>query len=121
MRTKQLKELVVAALEDLKAKDIKVLDVRKLTSITDMLIIASGTSTRHVKALADNVQEQAKAAGCRPLGVEGEREAEWILVDLADVIVHVMLPATRDFYQLEKLWGMAERRGTEIVAGFKQS
>ncbi len=113
MQTKQLKDLVVAALEDMKAKDILVLDVRKLTTITDMMVIASGTSTRHVKALADNVVEQAKKAGCRPLSVEGEREAEWILVDLADVIVHVMLPATRDFYQLEKLWRMEERDGEE--------
>jgi len=113
MRTKQLKELVVAALEEIKAKDIVVLDVRKLTSITDMMVVASGTSTRQVKALADNVVEKAKAAGCRPLGVEGEREAEWVLVDLADVVVHVMLPSTRDFYQLEKLLGMNERRGQE--------
>jgi len=116
MRTKQLKELVVAALEEIKAKDIVVLDVRKLTSITDMMVVASGTSTRQVKALADNVVEKAKAAGCRPLGVEGEREAEWVLVDLADVVVHVMLPSTRDFYQLEKLWGMSERRGQETPA-----
>jgi ribosome-associated protein len=116
MQTKQLKDLVVAALEDVKAKDILVLDVHKLTSITDVMIVASGTSTRHVKSLADNVVEKAKAAGCRPLSVEGEREAEWILVDLADVIVHVMLPATRDFYQLEKLWGMEERRGTATPA-----
>lgn len=113
MQTEQLKDLVVAALEDLKAKDIVVLDVRKLTAITDTMVIASGTSSRHVKALADNVVEKAKQAGCRPLSVEGEREAEWILVDLADVIAHVMLPGTRDFYQLEKLWGMEERGGEE--------
>jgi len=113
MQTKQLKDVAVAALEDMKAKDIVVLDVRKLTTITDMMIIASGTSTRHVKALADNVVEQAKKAGCRPLSVEGEREAEWILVDLADVIVHVMMPNTRDFYQLEKLWRMEERDDEE--------
>jgi ribosome-associated protein len=113
MRTKQLTDLAVAALEEIKAKDITVLDVRKLTTITDMMIVASGTSTRQVKALADNVVERAKAAGCRPLGVEGEREAEWILVDLADVVVHVMLPSTRDFYQLEKLWGMDARHGQE--------
>jgi ribosome-associated protein len=113
MRSKQLKDLVVAALEEIKARNIAVLDVQKLTSITDFMVVASGTSNRQVKALADNVVEKAKAAGCRPLSVEGEREAEWILVDLADVVVHVMLPNTRDFYQLEKLWGMEERRGRE--------
>lgn len=113
MQSKKLKEVALAALEDLKAKDIVALDVRKLTSITDVMIISAGTSTRHVKALADNVVEKAKAAGCRPLGVEGERDAEWILIDLADVIVHVMLPAARDFYQLEKLWSLDERRAIE--------
>ena len=113
MQTEQLEKLAITALEDLKAKDIVVLDVRRLTSITDTMIIASGTSTRHVKALADNVVEKAKAAGCQPLSVEGEREAEWILVDLADVVVHVMLPNTRDFYQLEKLWRMEETEGEE--------
>ena len=113
MRSKQLKDIVVAALEEIKAKDIVVLNVHKLTSITDIMVVASGTSSRQVKALADNVVDKAKAAGCRPLSVEGEREGEWILVDLADVVVHVMLPNTRDFYQLEKLWGMEERRGQE--------
>jgi ribosome-associated protein len=113
MQSEQLKDVVVAALEEIKAKDIVVLDVHKLTSITDIMVIASGTSSRQVKALADNVVEKAKAAGCRPLSIEGEREGEWILVDLADVVVHVMLPTTRDFYQLEKLWGMEERRGQE--------
>jgi ribosome-associated protein len=113
MQSERLKDVVVAALEEIKAKHIVVLDVHKLTSITDIMVIASGTSSRQVKALADNVVEKAKAAGCRPLSVEGEREGEWILVDLADVVVHVMLPTTRDFYQLEKLWGMEERRGQE--------
>jgi len=109
MQSRELEQVVVRALDDLKAKDVVVLDVRSLTTITDTMIMASGTSTRHVKALADQVIEQAKQAGYRPLSVEGEREAEWILVDLADVIVHVMLPATRDFYQLEKLWRLEER------------
>ena len=113
MLSTQLKDLVVAALEEIKAKNIAVLDVQKLTSITDFMVVASGTSNRQVKALADNVVEKSKAAGCRPLSVEGEREGEWILVDLADVVVHVMLPNTRDFYQLEKLWGMEERRSRE--------
>src|SRR3569832_105068 len=108
--TDQLRELALAALDDLKAKDVKVLDVRTLTGITDYMIIASGTSTRHVKSLADSVVEKAKQAGSRPLSVEGEREAEWILVDLADVVVHVMLPTTRDFYQLENLWDAGEAR-----------
>ena len=116
MQSEQLKDVVVAALEEIKAKDIVVLDVHKLTSITDIMVIASGTSSRQVKALADNVVEKAKAAGCRTLSVEGEREGEWILVDLADVVVHVMSPTTRDFYQLEKLWGMEERRGQETSA-----
>jgi len=113
MQSEQLKDVVVEALEEIKAKDIVVLDVHKLTSITDIMVVASGTSSRQVKALADNVVEKAKAAGCRPLSIEGEREGEWILVDLADVVVHVMLPSIRDFYQLEKLWGMEERRGQE--------
>ena len=113
MRSNQLKDLVVAALEEIKAKDIVALDVHNLTSITDYMVVASGTSSRQVKALADNVVEKAKAAGCRPLNVEGERDAEWILVDLADVVVHVMLPSTREFYQLEKLWGMEELQSRE--------
>src|SRR3569833_1711070 len=99
--TDQIRELALAALDDLKAKDVEVMDVRTLTSITDYMIVANGTSTHHVKALADSVVEKSKQAGHRPLSVEGEREAEWILVDLADVVVHIMLPATRDFYQLE--------------------
>jgi ribosome-associated protein len=102
----QLLELVTAALEDLKAVDIRVIDVREQTSITDRMVIASGTSTRHVKALADNVALQAKRHGFPALGVEGEQAAEWVLIDLGDVVVHVMLPETRNFYALEKLWSV---------------
>lgn len=107
MQLARLKKLIVAALEDRKALDIKVVDVRGKTSFTDLMVIASGTSNRHVKSLADNVIIEAKAAGIRPLGVEGEREGEWVLVDLADAVVHVMQPAIRDFYNLEKLWAVA--------------
>ncbi|MFZ5559994.1 MAG: ribosome silencing factor [Pseudomonadota bacterium] len=102
--TQQLLDTTLAALADLKAKDVVSLDVRPLTSLADVMVIASGTSTRHVKSLADNVAVKAKEAGFRPLGQEGELDGEWILIDLAGVIVHVMLPATRAFYDLERLW-----------------
>jgi ribosome-associated protein len=102
----RLLEIVTAALEDLKAVDIRVIDVRGQTSITDRMVIASGTSTRHVKALADSVAVQAKRHGFPALGVEGEQAAEWVLIDLGDVVVHVMLPETRNFYALEKLWSV---------------
>jgi len=104
----QIATVVLDALADIKAQNVLSLDVRALTGIADFMVIASGTSTRHVKALADNVVEKAKEAGFRPLGVEGERDAEWILIDLAGVIVHVMLPATRSFYDLERLWSVPE-------------
>lgn len=103
-----LLDLVLDALDELKAKNVAQLNVRGLTSVADDMVIASGTSNRHVKALADNVLEKAKGAGYRPLGTEGERGSEWILVDLGDVIVHLMLPATREFYDLERLWKTPE-------------
>ncbi|MGH8501306.1 MAG: ribosome silencing factor [Gammaproteobacteria bacterium] len=108
MEIENLQQLVVAALGDLKAQDIRVIDVRDKTPITDLMVIASGTSDRHVKALADSVIARAKQAGVQPLGIEGAREAEWVLVDLNDIIVHVMLPRVRDFYNLERLWMMDE-------------
>jgi ribosome-associated protein len=104
MDTDELQRLVVEALDDLKAQDIQVIGVRDKTSITDVMVIASGTSDRHVKALANHVIARAKESGVRPLGVEGEREAEWVLVDLNDVVAHVMLPRIRDYYNLERLW-----------------
>ena len=99
---------VLHALEELKARDVKEIDVRGKTGITDYMVIASGTSNRHVKSIADEVVKQAKQAGVMPLGVEGEREAEWVLVDLGDVVVHVMLPRTREFYGLERLWTIGD-------------
>ena len=96
------------ALEELKARDVREIDVRGKTGITDFMVIASGTSSRHVKSIADEVVKQAKQAGVAPLGVEGEREAEWVLVDLGDVVVHVMMPRTREFYGLERLWTVGD-------------
>ncbi len=104
MEAEPLKQLVVDALDDLKAVNTVCLEVSDLTDIMDYLVISSGTSNRHVKSLADNVCLEAKKAGQRPLGVEGEDAGEWVLVDFGDVVVHVMLPATRDFYDLERLW-----------------
>ncbi len=103
-----LVDLVVAALEDLKAQNVTVLDVRGLTDVTDTIVVASGTSDRHVKSLAGSVYEKAKAGGFPPIGMEGEQEGEWVLVDLQDAIVHVMLPRVREFYGLEKLWDVRE-------------
>ncbi|HEX5381317.1 ribosome silencing factor [Acinetobacter tibetensis] len=100
-------KVVHEALLDVKAKDIIELDVSSISNVADAIVIASGTSTRHVKALADNVAEEARKAGFRPIGVEGERDAEWILVDLGLIVVHVMLPTARKFYDLESLWRTA--------------
>ena len=97
-------KVVHEALLDVKAKDILEIDVSAISNVADAMVIASGTSTRHIKALANNVAEEARKAGFRPLGVEGERDAEWILIDLGFVVVHVMLPAARKFYDLESLW-----------------
>lgn len=104
----KLGKVAVHALEDLKGQDIKVLDVRKLTTVTDTMIVCTGTSNRHVKSLAQNVVEDAKKAGFRPLGIEGQEAGEWVLVDLGDVVVHVMQLQPRAFYQLEKLWSVEE-------------
>ena len=116
MNSEELSELVTDALEDLKGQDIVRLDVSAMTTVTDYMVVASGTSNRHVKALADAVAEKAKAAGHRPSGVEGEDGGEWILLDLGDTLVHVMLPRVREFYNLEKLWSLspaADRTATD--------
>jgi len=103
-RVTPLENLVTTALEDMKAVNVKVLDVRGLTDIADTFVIASGNSDRHVKSIAERVIQSAKAAGFRTHGLEGARDSEWVLVDLNDLIVHVMLPRTREFYGLERLW-----------------
>ena len=107
-RASPLHGIVMAALEDMKAVNIKVLDVRGLTDIADTLIVASGNSDRHVRSIAENVVVKSKAAGFRPLGKEGVRDGEWALIDLHDIVVHVMLPRVREFYGLEQLWEAAE-------------
>ncbi len=100
---------VHAAVEDLKAQDVVEIDVRGKTSVCDFLVIASGTSTRHVKSIADEVVRKVKELDVQPLGVEGEREAEWVLADLGDVVVHIMLPRMREFYALERLWTVGDQ------------
>lgn len=104
IKSENLRDVALAALDEIKAIDVRVLDVRPLTDITDFMIIASGRSNRQVRALADEVVAEATLRGVRPLGVEGFDQGIWVLVDLGDVVVHVMQPATRDFYQLERLW-----------------
>ncbi|CBL44029.1 Iojap-related protein [gamma proteobacterium HdN1] len=111
-----IKNAALTALDDMKAKDVVCLDIKPLTSMADYMIVASGTSTRHVKASADKVEEAARTLGVRPLGVEGAQAAEWVLVDLNDVIVHVMTPDTRRFYDLEKLWSITPEQSATASA-----
>jgi len=113
-----LEKLALKALEDVKAVNIRVLDVRGLTDVADTMIVASGTSDRHVRAIAENVVVKAKEAGRRPMGTEGRQDGEWVLIDLQDVLVHVMLPRVREFYALEQLWEapQALRRGSAGAA-----
>jgi len=109
----EMSQVVIDALEDVKAVDIRVLDVEAMSNFTDHMIIASGTSTRQVKALANSVVVEAKKAGMEVLGQEGENPGEWILIDLGDVVVHIMVPQVRDFYNLEKLWSVEGRPSEE--------
>ncbi len=111
--SEQLKGLVSEALEEMKAIEPVCLDVREATSVTDFMVIVTGSSSRHVRSLAEHVVTTAKKSGLRPLGVEGDDAAEWVLVDFGDVVVHVMQDATRRFYNLERLWGTPEQRGAE--------
>jgi ribosome-associated protein len=111
-----LQDVVTATLEDMKAVNVKVLDVRGLTDIADTMIIASGTSDRHVRSIADRVVEKVKGAGFRPLGTEGGRDGEWVLVDLQDIILHVMLPRVREFYGLERLWDNGTEQSAPVPA-----
>ncbi len=112
----RLRDIVLAAVEDMKGREPVEIDIRDKASFADELIIVSGTSTRHVRSIAEEVAKQAKTAGCPPIGVEGEREGEWVLVDLADIVVHVMLPRVREFYGLERLWQVGDVDDVGAVA-----
>ena len=105
MDIRKKQRLVVEALEDIKGKDIQVYNTARMPSMFERVVIASGDSNRQVKALADNVQEKIKESGAKVYGVEGEQGGEWVLVDLGDVVVHVMHPTVREFYNLEEVWG----------------
>ncbi|MDG2107781.1 MAG: ribosome silencing factor [Woeseiaceae bacterium] len=117
MNSEELCELVVEALEEIKGLDIIKLNVSDMTTVTDWMIVASGNSSRHVQALIDNVSDRAKAAGHRPSGIEGESGGEWVLLDLQDALVHVMLPKIREFYNLEKLWSIRPTEDTAAIDG----
>jgi ribosome-associated protein len=117
MNSEQLTALIIEALDDVKAQDIIKLDVRDMTTVTDYMIVASGTSRRHVQALVENVAERARKVGHKPIGVEGEEGGEWVLLDLQDALVHVMLPKVREFYNLEKLWSLGSSSGLAATDG----
>jgi ribosome silencing factor RsfS/YbeB/iojap len=116
-RASPLQYAVTTALDDMKAVNVRVLDVRGLTDIADTMVIASGSSDRHVRSIAERVVEKAKAAGFRPLGTEGARDGAWVLVDLQDVVVHVMLPRVREFYGLESLWESLPAAAAPALSG----
>jgi ribosome-associated protein len=117
----KLIDTVSLALEDMKAVNVKVMDVRGITDIADVMIIASGNSDRHVRSIAERVVQRAKQAGFRPYGVEGQRDAEWVLVDIQDVVVHVMLPRVREFYGLESLWDAGGKASMKKTPRKKQA
>ena len=111
-----MKAAVIDALEDIKGFDITAMDVRKLTNMTSYMIVASATSSRQAKAIGDNVREKMKEKGYNIRGTEGEKEGEWVLVDLNDIVVHIMVPATRAYYNLEQLWGNPDAQKGHIKA-----
>jgi len=111
-----MKAAVVDALEDIKAFDITVMDVRQMTTVTSYMIVASGNSTRQCKAIADNVREKLKEKGVDARGIEGEKDGEWVLVDLGEIVIHVMVPATRAYYNLEQLWSESQSRRAASAA-----
>lgn len=123
MESSELKQQIVKAIDDAKGRNIRVMDVRGFSDVTDYMVIASGTSSRHVSSMADRVSESLRDQGAKPLGMEGRDTGEWVLIDFGDVIVHIMRPETRDFYNLEKLWGdldapaAAGSRDTPTVTG----
>lgn len=117
MKVEELKKLAISTLEDLKAEDILVLDVKDKTTVTDWIVVASGSSSRHVKSIANSVMAAVKEAGGNPLGCEGQEDGEWVLVDLGDVIVHVMQRQAREYYDLESLWSVdiAHRQNQDAI------
>lgn len=116
MELRKLQKIVVDALEDIKAQDIEVINVTKLTSLFDRVVIASGTSNRQTRALANNVQAKVREAGGQVISVEGEETGEWVLVDLGDIVVHLMQPAVRTYYNLEELWAATPARRQKLIA-----